>query len=237
MRLAGRAQVAITDRSGGVSAPPFDERNLGGAVGDDPEAVRRNRELTARELGLDPSRVVYMRQVHGAEVRYVTEPFGDDPPGVDAIFTDRPGLGLAVLVADCAPVLVADPDAGCVGAAHSGRAGTAAGVVPALVAAMTERGADPARMTALIGPCACGACYEVSAQVRDEVAALVPETRAVTRRGTPALDIRAGVEAQLKRAGVADIRHDDRCTLESPELYSYRRSNRTGRFAGYIWLS
>lgn len=237
MRLAGRAQVAITDRSGGVSAPPFDERNLGGAVGDDPEAVRRNRELTARELGLDPSRVVYMRQVHGAEVRYVTEPFGDDPPGVDAIFTDRPALGLAVLVADCAPVLVADPDAGYVGAAHSGRAGTAAGVVPALVAAMAERGADPARMTALIGPCACGSCYEVSAQIRDEVAALVPEAYAVTRRGTPALDIRAGVEAQLKRAGVADIRHDGRCTLESPELYSYRRVNRTGRFAGYIWLT
>ncbi|MBA9007626.1 peptidoglycan editing factor PgeF [Thermomonospora cellulosilytica] len=237
MRLAGRAQVAITDRSGGVSAPPFDERNLGGAVGDDPEAVRRNRELTARELGLDPSRVVYMRQVHSAEVRYVTGPFGDDPPGVDAIFTDRPGLGLAVLVADCAPVLVADPDAGLVGAAHSGRVGTAAGVVPALVAAMAERGADPARMTALIGPCACGLCYEVSAGIRDEVAALIPETRATTRRGTPALDVRAGVEAQLKRAGVADIRHDARCTLESPELYSYRRSNRTGRFAGYIWLT
>jgi YfiH family protein len=236
MRLGERVQVAITDRSGGVSAPPFDGRNLGGAVGDDADAVRRNRESTARELGLDPARVVYMRQVHSAEVRYVTEPFGDDPPGLDAVFTDRAGLGLAVLVADCAPVLVADPVAGLVGAAHSGRAGTALGVVPALVEAMSGRGADPSRMSALIGPAACGQCYEVSAELRDEVAALVPQTRATTRRGTPALDVRAGVEAQLKAAGVADIRHDARCTLESPELFSYRRESRTGRFAGYVWL-
>ncbi|HEX2315902.1 MAG TPA: peptidoglycan editing factor PgeF [Thermomonospora sp.] len=237
MDLGGRVRIAITDRSGGVSAPPFDGRNLGGAVGDDPAAVRANREATARELGLDPDRVVYMRQVHSAEVRYVTEPFGDDPPPLDAVFTDRPGLGLAVLVADCAPVLVADPEAGLVGAAHSGRAGTALGVVPALVAAMAERGAEPSRMAALIGPSACGRCYEVSAELRDEVAALIPETRATTRRGTPALDVRAGVEAQLKGAGVADIRHDARCTLESPELFSYRRARRTGRFAGYVWLT
>ncbi|SEF89256.1 conserved hypothetical protein [Thermomonospora echinospora] len=236
MRLGGRVQAAITDRSGGVSAAPFDGRNLGGAVGDDSEAVRRNRESTARELGLDPSRVVYMRQVHGAEVGYVTEPFGDDPPGLDAVFTDRAGLGLAVLVADCVPVLLADPAAGLVGAAHSGRAGTTLGVVPALVAAMAGRGADPSRMSALVGPAACGRCYEVPAGLREEVAALVPQTRATTRRGTPALDLRAGVEAQLKGAGVADVRHDARCTLESPELFSYRRDARTGRFAGYIWL-
>ncbi|ACY99379.1 MULTISPECIES: peptidoglycan editing factor PgeF [Thermomonospora] len=236
MRLGDRVRAAITDRKGGVSAPPFDERNLGGSVGDDPEAVRRNRHATARELGLDPARVVFMRQVHSAEVRYVTEPFGDDPPGLDAVFTDRPGLGLAVLVADCAPVLVADPVAGLVGAAHSGRAGTALGVVPALVEAMSARGADPAQMTALIGPAACGLCYEVPAELREEVAAAVPQARATTRRGTPALDLRAGIEAQLKAAGVADVRHDARCTLESPELYSYRREGRTGRFAGYIWL-
>ncbi|REE98664.1 peptidoglycan editing factor PgeF [Thermomonospora umbrina] len=237
MELGGRVRIAFTDRSGGVSAPPFDGRNLGGAVGDDPAAVLANREATARELGLDPDRVVFMRQVHSAEVRYVTAPFGDDPPPLDAVFTDRPGLALAVLVADCAPVLVADPEAGLVGAAHSGRAGTALGVVPALVGAMAERGADPSRMAAVIGPSACGPCYEVSAELRDEVAGLIPETRATTRRGTPALDVRAGVEAQLKGAGVADIRHDARCTLESPELFSYRRAARTGRFAGYAWLA
>lgn len=236
MRLGGRVRAAITGRSGGVSVPPYDGRNLGGAVGDDPAAVGRNRELTALELGLDPGRVVFMRQVHSADAQYVAEPYGADPPALDAVLTDREGLALAVLVADCAPVLIADPDAGLIGAAHSGRAGTTLGVAPALVGAMASRGGRPSSMVALIGPSACGLCYEVSARLRDEVAAVIPQTRSTTRQGTPALDIRAGIEAQLKAAGVAEIRHDARCTIESPELFSYRRANQTGRFAAYIWL-
>lgn len=235
MRLGGGVQGVFTDRHGGVSAPPYDGRNLGGAVGDDPGAVRRNRELTARELGLDPGRVVFMRQVHSADTQYVTEPFGDDPPPLDAVYTDRPGLALAVLVADCAPVLVADPVAGVIGAAHSGRVGTALGVVPALVKAMAGAGGEPSRMVAMVGPMACGLCYEVSAEIRDEVSALLPATRATTRKGTPSLDVRAGIVAQLEAEGVAEVRHDRRCTIETPSLYSYRRSQRTGRFAGYIW--
>jgi polyphenol oxidase len=235
-RLAARISAAFTDRAGGVSEPPYDTRNLGGGAGDDPAAVRQNREKTAAELGIGPGRVVFMRQVHGADVRYVAEPFHDVPPALDAVFTDEPGLALAVLVADCAPVLVADPIAGMVGAAHSGRAGTAAGVVAALVRAMAERDARPARMVALIGPSACGRCYEVPAELRDEVASVLPETWSTTRRGTPALDLRAGIATQLAAAGVRDVRHDDRCTIETPELYSYRRDKRTGRFAGYVWL-
>ncbi|TDD62586.1 polyphenol oxidase family protein, partial [Actinomadura rubrisoli] len=159
---------------------------------------------------------------------------GLDP--VDAIVTTVPGLALAVLVADCAPVLLADPAAGVVGAAHSGRPGTAAGVVPALVKRMCERGADPARIAAAIGPAACGGCYEVPAVMRDEVAAVVPAAYATTSKGTPGLDIRAGIAAQLAAEGVADVRVDPRCTIESPELFSYRRDGRTGRFAGYVWL-
>ncbi|HEY0537752.1 MAG TPA: peptidoglycan editing factor PgeF [Actinoallomurus sp.] len=236
MRPADRVHMVITDRLGGASVAPYDGRNLGGAVGDDPVTVRQNRDKTASEFGLDPARVVYMRQVHGADVAYVTEPFGAEPPALDAVFTAEPGLGLCVLVADCAPVLVADAGAGLVGAAHSGRAGTTLGVVPALVRAMAGRGADPARMTALIGPAACGLCYEVSAELRDQVSAGLPASRSTTRRGTPALDLRAGITAQLTAGGVTDIRHDDRCTIETPGLYSYRRDHTTGRFAGYIWL-
>jgi polyphenol oxidase len=234
MQLADGVGAVITDRSGGTSAAPYDSRNLGGAAGDDPAAVRENRAKTAAELGVE--QVVYMRQVHSPDVRYVTGPFGDDPPGLDGVCTDVPGLALAVLVADCAPVVVADPEARLVGGAHAGRAGAAAGVVPALVEAMATRGADPARMVALIGPNACGACYEVSAELRDEVAAVLPATWSTTRQGTPALDIRAGITAQLTAAGVTDVRHDDRCTIESPELYSYRREGRTGRFAAFVWL-
>nr|WP_203879212.1 peptidoglycan editing factor PgeF [Planobispora takensis] len=236
MQLADGIHAAFTDRHGGVSAPPYGSRNLGGGVGDDPGAVARNRDKTAADLGVDPARVVMMRQVHGAGVRHVTEPFGDDPPELDAVCTDVPGLALSVLVADCAPVLLADPVARLVGGAHSGRPGTLAGVVPALVAAMAERGADPAGMIALVGPAACGLCYEVPAAMREEVAGAVPEAWASTRAGTPAVDLRAAITAQLARAGVGDVRHDARCTIESPELFSHRRQRPTGRFAGYVWL-
>ncbi|MWA04330.1 peptidoglycan editing factor PgeF [Actinomadura sp. LD22] len=229
--------AAFTGRSGGVSTAPYDSLNLGGAVGDDPAAVTANRRRAAAALGVDPARTVWMRQVHGADVAFVTEPAGPAGHGpVDAIVTTVPGLVLAVVVADCAPVLLADPAAGVAGAAHSGRPGTAAGVVPALVKAMCERGADPARIRAAIGPAACGGCYEVPAEMRDEVAAVVPAAYATTSKGTPGLDIRAGIAAQLASSGVDDVRVDPRCTIETPGLFSYRRDGRTGRFAGFVWL-
>ncbi|MGI5202743.1 peptidoglycan editing factor PgeF [Spirillospora sp. CA-108201] len=226
--------AGFTGRAGGVSRPPFDSLNLGGAVGDDPAAVLDNRRRAAAALGADPARTVFMRQVHGAGVAFADST--ELPGPVDAVVTTVPGLALAVLVADCAPVLLADAAAGVVGAAHSGRPGTAAGVVPALVKAMCERGADPARMTAAIGPAACGRCYEVPAQMRDQVAAAVPAAYATTSGGTPGLDIRAGVAEQLASAGVTRVTADGRCTIEDPGLFSYRREGRTGRFAGFVWL-
>lgn len=235
--LADGLGAAFTTRGGGVSRPPYDTLNLGGGVGDAAAEVTANRELTATALGLDAERVVWMRQVHGADVAYVTRPEPARSPQVDAVVTTVPGLALAVLVADCTPVLLADPQARVVGAAHAGRPGTAAGVVPATVTAMCERGADPARMVAVLGPAICGGCYEVPAALRDEVAAAVPETWSTTRQGTPGLDIRAGVAAQLRAAGITRTRTDPRCTRESAELFSYRRDGRTGRFAGYIWLA
>ncbi|GGO75146.1 peptidoglycan editing factor PgeF [Nonomuraea cavernae] len=235
MQLAPGVHVAVTDRHGGVSAPPYGSRNLGGMVGDDPEAVRANRAAVAAELGVRA--VVFMRQVHGADVAYVNEPYGDDPPPLDGVFTTEPRLALASLGADCPAVLVADPVARMVGAAHSGRPGTEAGVTTALVEAMAAKGAAPARMVALIGPGACGRCYEVPAELRERVAERVPGTWSTTSWDTPALDLRAGIEAQLRGTGLTDVRHDDRCTIESAELYSHRREQPGGRFAGLIWLT
>ncbi|GAA2315625.1 peptidoglycan editing factor PgeF [Nonomuraea roseoviolacea subsp. roseoviolacea] len=235
MELAPGVHVAFTDRHGGVSAPPYGSRNLGGLVGDDPEAVRANRAGVAAELGVRA--VVFMRQVHGADVAYVSEPFGDDPPPLDGVFTTEPRLALAALGADCPAVLVGDPEARMVGAAHSGRPGTEAGVATALVDAMTAKGAAPERMTAIVGPGACGRCYEVPAELRERVASRVPATWSTTSWDTPALDLRAGIEAQLRAAGVTDVRHDARCTIESQELYSHRREQPGGRFAGLIWLA
>ncbi|WP_405839111.1 peptidoglycan editing factor PgeF [Streptomyces sp. NBC_01518] len=231
------AHFAFTDRWGGVSAVPYEELNLGGAVGDDPEAVRTNRELAAKSLGLDPGLVVWMNQVHGADVAVVEGPWGaSDIPSVDAVVTARRGLALAVLTADCTPVLLADPVAGIAGAAHAGRPGMVAGVVPAAVRAMVELGADPARIVARTGPAVCGRCYEVPADMRADVAAVEPAAYAETSWGTPAVDVTAGAHAQLDRLGVRDREQSPVCTRESDDHFSYRRDRTTGRLASYVWL-
>nr|WP_106968933.1 peptidoglycan editing factor PgeF [Streptomyces monomycini] len=232
------AHFASTDRWGGVSAAPYAELNLGGAVGDDPGAVRTNRERAAKALGLDPASVVWMNQVHGRDVAVVDGPWrdGSEIPCVDAVVTARRGLALAVLTADCTPVLLADPVAGVTGAAHAGRPGLVAGVVPATVEAMTALGADPSRIVARTGPAVCGRCYEVPEAMRAEVAAVVPEAWATTSWGTPAVDMAAGVRAQLAACGVQMGEHSHICTLESADHFSYRRDRVTGRLASYVWL-
>ncbi|MEU9096112.1 peptidoglycan editing factor PgeF [Streptomyces sp. NPDC048361] len=231
------AHFAFTDRWGGVSAVPYEELNLGGAVGDEPASVRTNRELAAKELGLDPARVVWMNQVHGREVAVVEGPFAPgDPAAVDAVVTSRRGTALAVLTADCTPVLLADPVAGIAGAAHAGRPGMVAGVVPAAVEAMVSLGADPARIVARTGPAVCGRCYEVPERMRAEVAAVEPAAWSETSWGTPAVDVTAAVLAQLAALGITDTEASPICTLESLDHFSYRRDRTTGRLAGYVWL-
>ena len=245
VELAPGVLALFTGRPGGVSAAPFDSLNLGGSVGDDPAAVAVNRRLAAGACGLGAERLAWMRQVHGTIVRRAaagnTTASGEiarpGPPEADAIFTDAAGLALGVLTADCVPVLLADPQARIVGAAHAGREGMAAGVVTELVAAMSAAGADPGRMHAAIGPHICGGCYEVPDEMRARVAAQVPQSACVTRKGTPGIDVGAGVGAQLAQAGVRTVTRDPRCTAEAPELYSYRRDGRTGRLAGLVWLA
>ncbi|MFI9200807.1 peptidoglycan editing factor PgeF [Streptomyces sp. NPDC053048] len=237
MAHASGAHFAFTDRWGGVSAAPYAELNLGGAVGDDPGAVRANRARTAAMLGLDPASVVWMNQVHGKDVAVVDEPWHTGGiPAVDAVVTARRGLALAVLTADCTPLLLADPVAGIAGAAHAGRPGLLAGVVPAVVEEMLRLGAEPDRILAHIGPSVCGLCYEVPEAMREEVAAAVPEARSTTRQGTPALDVAGGVAAQLGRMGVTVSGRSGVCTLESADHFSYRREHTTGRLASYVWL-
>ncbi|MFG2235598.1 peptidoglycan editing factor PgeF [Streptomyces sp. NPDC048723] len=235
----GGAHFAFTDRWGGVSAVPYEELNLGGAVGDDPAAVLANRARAAKSLGLAPDRVVWMNQVHGRDVAVVDGPWGADAevPAVDAVVTARRGLALAVLTADCTPVLLADPVAGVVAAAHAGRPGLVAGVVPAAVEAMVALGADPGRIVARTGPAVCGHCYEVPAEMREAVAQVVPAAWAETSWGTPAVDVVAGVHAQLAEAGVVNSGRSPVCTLESRDHFSYRRDRVTGRLAGYVWLT
>ena len=150
----------------------------------------------------------------------------------DGLVTAEAGVTLSVRAADCVPVLLADVDAGVIGACHCGRPGVVAGIVPATVAAMRDLGAGS--VTAWVGPHVCGRCYEVPQDLQDEVAAVEPGTRTTTSWGTPALDVGAGVRAQLEREGV-EVVDLSRCTRESPDLYSYRRDGTlSGRQAGLI---
>lgn len=232
----GSARYALTDRFGGVSRPPYDALDLGDHVGDDPAAVSENRRLLALGLGLDPAALVFMQQVHGAGVAVVEsalEP-GAPVPVADALVTTQSGVGLVVLVADCVPVLLAARRSDVVAVVHAGRRGVTSGVVSATVAAMQDLGARPDRVVAVIGPAVCGSCYEVPVTMADEVAAVVPTARSTTRAGTPGLDLRAGVVAQLLAAGVVTVEVDPWCTVESPDLYSHRRDGVTGRFAGVV---
>ncbi|KQP67181.1 laccase [Nocardioides sp. Leaf285] len=223
--------LAFTDRVGGVSAAPFAELNLAVEGDDDPGSRQRNLELLLADFA-PGDRVADLLQVHGREVVTVGERPAAERPRADALVTDSPGVVLVVRAADCVPVLLADPVAGVVGAAHAGRPGLVAGVVPAVVSRMRELGAR--RIEAWVGPHVCGGCYEVPEQMRDEVAAVVPESRATTTWGTPALDVGAGVVAQLRGEDV--VAHDvSRCTRESPDLFSYRRDGRAaGRLAGVV---
>jgi copper oxidase (laccase) domain-containing protein len=123
-----------------------------------------------------------------------------------------------------------------VAAVHAGREGVRKGVVPAALAAMVGLGARPADVTALLGPAVCGACYEVPAAMRAEVAHVAPAAAVRTRKGSPGLDLRAGVDELLRAEGVPEVVHDPRCTVEDPRLFSHRRDGVTGRQAGLVWL-
>jgi YfiH family protein len=178
-----------------------------------------------------------MRQVHGRDVHRVDRAMldaGQHAPTADAMVTDLSGVALVVRAADCVPLLVADIDAGLVGAAHAGRNGMVAGVVPETVRALRELGAKD--LVAWVGPHVCGRCYEVPEEMRREVIGTVPAAEAKTSWGTPALDIGAGVVAQLENDDV-EVVDVARCTLEDQDLYSYRREGKeSGRLAGVVWV-
>lgn len=234
--LGQGASGAFTDRYGGVSAPPYAELNLGARCGDDVRAVETNRARAAGRLGIAPADVAWMRQEHGNAVARILTPPDGHSPAVDAMVTTTPRLPLAVLAADCVPILLADPGHGVVGVAHAGRSGLVREVVPALLRHALDLGARPDEIEAVLGPAICGACYEVPHAMREDAARVAPDACCHTSRGTPGLDIRAGVEGQLRRAGITRVRRDVTCTRESPSFYSHRRDGRTGRFAGYVWL-
>jgi YfiH family protein len=225
--------VGFTGRSAGRGSGPYAGLNLGGHVGDDAADVEGNRTALAHEIDLPRERLVLMNQVHGSDVAEVDGPWGAEPPAVDGIVTRATDLALAVLVADCVPVLLHDAAAGVVGAVHAGRPGMLAGIVGRAVAAMRDLGAS--EVSATVGPSVCGRCYEVPAEMAHSAAAVSPAAAARSWTGTAAIDVAAAVVEQLAAADVA-VQWVPGCTRESGDLYSYRRDGRTGRFAGVVAL-
>jgi polyphenol oxidase len=226
--------VAVTDRDGGVSRPPWASLNLADHVGDDAVAVTDNRHRLADEIGV--ATLATMRQVHGAQVA-VVDGAPAEPPEADALVTTARDVALVVLVADCTPILLSDRRAGVVAAVHAGRRGLAAGVLPATLSVMAALHARPDRVHAVVGPGICPEHYEVPADMRAEVVASAPGSDATTSRGAPALDIRAGLLRQLHDAGVRRLAVLPQCTAEDERFFSHRRDGVTGRFAGVVWLT
>ena len=217
----------------GVSKPPFDAFNLGARCGDDPEAVAENRrQLDAALVVPAPPR--WLRQVHGIGV--AREP-GFDEPEADAAVTSMPGTVLAILTADCLPVVFAARDGDEIGAAHAGWRGLGAGVLEATVAAM-ETPAD--HLVAWLGPAAGPQAYEIGEEVFDAFVsgdAGAAAAFAPTRPGHWKVDLHALARRRLAAIGVTDVHGGGLCTISDPfRFFSHRRDQRSGRIATVAWI-
>ncbi|MDO4911119.1 MAG: peptidoglycan editing factor PgeF [Corynebacterium sp.] len=227
-----KARKVFTTRRGGVSASPYDSFNLGDHVGDTPEAVASNRERLASVFSLPG--IVWMEQIHSPNVTVVgEEAIGTTIEATDALVTTTPGVALAVMVADCVPILLSSEQ--CVAAVHAGRMGARNGILTKTIDIMRDLGAES--IHCLMGPAICGKHYEVPAFMAMDVEEHLPGSQCQTEQGTTGLDLRAGLLAQfVEHSGSSLIDVDWRCTYESPEFFSYRRDTTTGRQAGLVWL-
>lgn len=231
---AGLAVTAFfTARAGGVSLAPFEALNVADHVGDDQVAVGRNRDLVSERAGRP---VTFLRAAHGIGVAHVTSA-SQEVPLADVLVATEPGVAIAAIAADCAPVLIHDAASGAVAAVHCGREGLFLGVIDAAVAALLDLRigrTDVAALTASIGPAICGRCYEVPVEMRERVASRHPAARSTTRRGTPALDIPRAIESRLAELGLGEVVRSRVCTCEDDRYFSHRRDGLTGRQAGVI---
>ena len=241
---AGRGvRHAFFTRRGGVSKGPFESLNCGFGSADLGENVTRNRAIAVSRLGLAADRLVTSRQIHSAVVVIVEQPWHrEDAPSADAMVARVPGVALGVLAADCAPVLLHDPLARVIGAAHAGWRGALGGVIEATVARMAAIGAEPCRIHAGIGPCIGAASYEVGPEFPRPIMAEDASTKAyftpAPRGGHWMFDLAAYVEYRLGRAGVLTVQRAHHDTAAEEEgFFSYRRACLRGETAYGLGLS
>lgn len=233
-------RALMSTRQGGVSRPPYDGLNLGDHVGDDAEAVRRNRERFVAALQAQP---VFLQQVHGTTVVRLGP---DDlrrarPHEADAAITTEPGIACTVMVADCLPVLFASADGRAVGAAHAGWRGLCAGVLERTVRALCEAaGCEPAQLLAWLGPCIGADRFEVGDEVRQAFVAVQDRAGARFRPGAVAgkwwADLPGLARDRLAAAGVTAVSGGHWCTVsDRSRFFSFRRDGVTGRMAAAVW--
>lgn len=222
-------------RRGGVSEGIYAGLNVGVGSKDDPVRVAENRGRVAGWMGVSPERLVTLYQVHSPDVIVVERPFSGERPKADAMVTDRPGLALGVLAADCGPVLYADPQARVVGAAHAGWKGAFGGVIASTVAAMVALGARPERIAAAIGPCIAQASYEVDEGFAARFLAQAADNARFFAPGRPGhfqFDLEGYVAARLAQEGIGRIEPLGLDTYAAPErFFSFRRATHRGEAA------
>ena len=219
--------ATFTNRLGGVSKGAYASLNLGDHVDDSPSDVMANRKIVQDLHGP----IQFMNQVHGNRIA-VIEGITPDAPTADALITGIPGITLAVMVADCIPLLLISREV--VAAVHVGRRGLVNEVALKTLQLMREMGAGD--ISAKIGPAICGRCYEVSSEIYDEVVSHHPLARSQTSSGTPALDLSKALSGVLLSAGIKTVLDQNFCTLEDQNFFSYRRDGVTGRQAGLVSL-
>lgn len=231
--MAAPSAVTGTRRLPGGGLARFTGRPDGDLGHGGADVARVSPDVDARRRAVVDLPWTWLRQVHGDDVVIVAVPGGGSGTRADAAVTAEAGCALAVLTADCAPVALGSPE-GVLGVAHAGWAGLVAGVVARTVEAMAGLGAT--RVTALVGPCIGPECYEFDPDDLDVVAAAVgPEVRGRTSAGRPALDLRAGVAAALRRAGVVDVHDLAVCTACSVAHWSWRARRDQHRQAVVVW--
>jgi YfiH family protein len=218
-------------RRGGVSEGFYASLNCGPGSQDSPDAVRENRRRALAELTPLPSaRLVTCYQIHSPQAVTVAEPWEiPQNPKADAMATDRPGIALGILAADCAPILLADPDRRVVGAAHAGWGGAFGGVVESVVFAMEGLGADRDAIRAAIGPCIGQAAYEVGPEFEERFRTADPDNGRFFRPSARAshwqFDLESYVAARLSAAGITRIEKLGLCTYtNASDYFSYRRT-------------
>lgn len=224
-------------RETGNSTGPYAGLNVGLHVGDDPQAVQSNRQSLFKHLPSHITDIVWMNQTHSSRVECVQQPPREDLANVDGIVTTNSSLALAVQTADCVPLLLADSGAGVIAAVHAGRVGACDGIALNALEVMIAQGANVHTISAWMGPSACGLRYEVPSQMASDVELALPGSRTQTIAGTDGVDIRRGLDTQLRSRGVQRVNISDICTVDDTRFFSYRREKITGRNCSLIWLN